>query len=137
MELTNRYEDFVVNEVGTDGKVIVLKNTKYENPTKPEESRNNGQKTPKVQLPLVTPELTTSPPLHHNLKSIFPHFQTFFPPKQHPNSTPSTPPKETSKPKSSPLPSLPKIRVPSSTALSAQSSTPTSTPKPPPQTPFE
>ena len=41
-----RYSDFVVNEVGLDGQVIVLKNTKYESHDNPEE----GKKIAKVRL---------------------------------------------------------------------------------------
>jgi len=51
MEFDSRYEDFVVNEVGLDGKVIVLKNTQYDSPSNPKQDRNsNSEKPAKVPL---------------------------------------------------------------------------------------
>jgi hypothetical protein len=47
--IDSRYEDFVVNEVGLDGKVIVLKNTQYDSPSNLKQDRSsNGEKPAKV-----------------------------------------------------------------------------------------
>ena len=43
----SRYSDFVVNEVGLDGEVIVLKNTNYERSSSQKDSRQNGEKSVK------------------------------------------------------------------------------------------
>ena len=42
--IDSRYEDFVVNEVGLDGQVIVLKNTKYDSPSNGKHERSNDEK---------------------------------------------------------------------------------------------
>lgn len=50
-DIDGRYEDFVVNEVGLDGQVIVLKNTAYDSPSNTtKQDRSNGERpAPKVQ----------------------------------------------------------------------------------------
>lgn len=43
-----RYSDFVVNEIGADGEVIELKETKYENPATLQQKKEKSQKTEQV-----------------------------------------------------------------------------------------
>ena len=45
----DRYSDFVVNEVGLDGEVVVLTNTKYDYPDK----RRNGDNAVKNEKVLI------------------------------------------------------------------------------------
>ena len=47
-ELMCRYSDFVVNEVGIDGEVVVLKEMKYENPAAQHQKKEKSQKTDQV-----------------------------------------------------------------------------------------
>lgn len=52
-----RYSDFIVNEIGMDGEVVILKDTAYENPSSRGERRANGNATVKND-PMVVSMMT-------------------------------------------------------------------------------
>jgi hypothetical protein len=72
-----RYSDFVVNEIGMDGEVVLLKNTQYENPANV--NRKEKDKPPKAEkVPFYRVSLTSGPPRKSTLPRSLPIIRTIF-----------------------------------------------------------
>jgi hypothetical protein len=70
-----RYSDFVVNEIGMDGEVVLLKNTQYKNPAIV--NRKDNDKSPKTEkVPLCGISLTSGPPRNSALAGSLPIIRT-------------------------------------------------------------
>ena len=101
-----RYSDFVVNEIGVDGEVVVLTETKYENPAAQNQKKEKTQKTDEVnRLYMHLSLLTNNRLLHRHLNPplTLHHFKNSSPPKQYQTLYPSTqqkaPPQQKSNPR--------------------------------------
>ena len=70
----SRYSDFLVNEVGLDGEVVVLKNTKYDYPDKHRNS-DNSVKNEKVRITRSYSHISL--PHRANKPSISLHYQDY------------------------------------------------------------
>jgi hypothetical protein len=70
-----RYSDFVVNEIGMDGEVVLLKNTQYENPAIVNR-KHNDKSTKTEKVPISGISLTSGPPRNSDLAGSLPIIRT-------------------------------------------------------------
>jgi hypothetical protein len=101
-----RYSDFVVNEIGVYGEVVVLTETKYENPAAQNQKKEKTQTTDEVHRLYIRLYLLTNNRLLHrhlNPPLTLHHFKNSSPPRQYQTLYPSTqqkaPPQQKSKPR--------------------------------------